>query len=245
MKSITDLRRPPRATSILTSVLTWFVVNVVAFIALLVAHFSLDLSSIKWWPDAFAIATNLLAGGLVSFLFYYIVVYLPESRKKAIIKSNLREMYRSIKKEILWAIIHASIKGGRNDLVPNSDFVESLTSPDAFRKAFQDGRESDEGFYAFENQMSDETAEFYEIVKCLTMLSKQVEFVLHNYNIEDQKVFDFFKRLELLMMRLPTNGAGYDESKPLCGFIWEVYAGWSLVDGYVGYDPIEKMISDL
>jgi len=109
----------------------------------------------------------------------------------------------------------------------------------------EDGSEGDEGFYAFENQMSDETPEFQQIVQCLTMLSKQVEFVLHNYSIEDQDDFDFFKRLELLLMRLQANGAGYDESKPLCRFIWEVYAGWSWIDGYIGHDPIEKMISGL
>jgi hypothetical protein len=38
---------------------------------------------------------------------------------------------------------------------------------------------------------------------------------------------------------------GYDESKPLCRFIWEVYAGWNRIEGDIGHDPIQKMISDL
>ena len=77
------------------------------------------------------------------------------------------------------------------------------------------------------------------------MLSKQIDFVLHNYAIDDQNVFDFFKRLELLLMNLQANGAGYIESKPLCRFIWEIFAGWSFVDGYRGYDIVQKTIEDL
>lgn len=232
-------------SALLARVSTWFVVNVIALIALIVAHFFVGFPSVKWWPDVFAIATNLLAGGLVSFLFYFLVVNLPEMRKKSIIKANLQKMYKSIKTDILWAIVFASIKGGRNDLTPNLEFIESLMSPVAFKGAFAGGRESDEGFYAFANQMSSETPEFHQIVKNLTMLSKQIEFVLHNYSIEDSEIFDYFKRLELMLMSLQANGAGYDESKPLCQFIWQVYAGWNVIEGDIGHDPIQKMISGL
>jgi len=248
MKASSDSVRPPKrrtGSSLLARVSTWFVVNVVVLIAVIVLHFALDLPSIKWWPDVFAMTTSLLAGGLVSFLMYYLVVYLPEARRKSILKANLQKIYKNIKIDILWAVVQSSIKGGRRDLSPTSEFVESLTSPAAFKEAFEDGRESDEGFYAFENQMSDETPEFRQIVQRLMMLSKQIEFVLHNYSIEDQEVFDFFKRLELLLMSLQANGAGYDESKPLCRFIWEIYAGWNRIEGDIGYDPIQDMISDL
>jgi hypothetical protein len=248
MKTTSDSNKTAQGLTgsrILARVSTWFVVNVVALIALITAHFALGLPSIKWWPDAFAISTNLLTGGLVSFLFYYLVVYLPEARKKSIIKANLQKIYKNIKMDMLWAIVHASIKGGRRDLTPSVELVESLISPAAFKKAFEGGSEADEGFYAFENQMDEETPEFRQIVQNLTVLSKQIEFALHNYSIEDQEVFDFFKRLELLLMSLQANGAGYEESKPLCRFIWEVYAGWNWIDGDIGYDPIQKMISGL
>ena len=248
MKATSDSSLPSNVrsgSSLLARVSTWFIADFVALIALVVVHFAFGLPSIKWWPDVFAIATNLLSGGLVSFLFYYLVVYLPEARKKAIIKANLQKMYKSIKMDMLWAIVHASIKVGRRDLTPSPEFVESLISPAAFKKAFEGGSKGDEGFYAFANQMNNETPEFRQIVQSLTMLSKQIEFALHNYSIEEQEVFDFFKRLELLLMSLQANGAGYDESKPLCRFIWEVYAGWSWSEGYVGHDPIQKMISGL
>ena len=77
------------------------------------------------------------------------------------------------------------------------------------------------------------------------MLSKQIEYLLHNFTIEDQKAFDFFKRLELHLMRIRSNGAGYDESKQLCSFIWEIFAGWDPIDGYVQHDEVQEMIGRL
>lgn len=241
----TDGNKKRIPSRLLARVGTWFAINVVAFCALLVADFATNLSSLKWWADIFAVGTNLLSGGLVSFLFYFLVVYLPEKRKKAIIKTNLLRMYRHIKQDILWAVVQASIKGGRRDLVPDAETVERLMSASGFRNAFKHGREADEGFYAFENQMREDTPEFRTIVRNLQMLSKQIEFLLHNYVIEDQAVFDYFKRLELLLMRIQTNGPGYDEAKELCSFVWQVCAGWNMLYGDIGHDTIEKTISDL
>ncbi|MGN6771206.1 MAG: hypothetical protein ACTHJQ_15375, partial [Rhizobiaceae bacterium] len=110
---------------------------------------------------------------------------------------------------------------------------------------FDGGREADEGFYAFENQMSYDTPEFQQIHLSLEMLAKQIAFVLHNYTMDDQKLFDLFKRLELMLLSLRRSTPGYDESKQLCRFVYEIFAGWSFVEGYRGYDPIAKMIADI
>jgi hypothetical protein len=170
-------RKKGAKRGLLARVSTWFVVNVLALCALIVVHFATNLSSMKWWADVFAVGTNLLAGGLVSFLFYFLVVHLPEKRKKAVIKTNLLRMYRNIKEDILWAVVHASIKGGRGDLEPDYKTIEKLMSPEGFKDTFKDGREADEGFYAFENQMSDDTPEFRQIVMNLQTLLNRPGFV--------------------------------------------------------------------
>lgn len=38
---------------------------------------------------------------------------------------------------------------------------------------------------------------------------------------------------------------GYDEVKPLSRFLWEVFSGFNLVDGYAKGDIIQKMIASL
>jgi hypothetical protein len=225
----------------------WFIVNVLALVALLAVHFtfSTTLRALWWWPDLFGVLGNILTGGIISFLFYFLVVFTPENRKRTIIKNNLSKFYWDIKHDILWQIVFASIRGGRSDLTTDTDEVGRLMSVEAFRAAFANGREATEGFYAFENQMSEDTNEFREIILNLQILSKQIDYVLENYAIEDQKIFDFLKRLEGFLIKIQHLQPGYDESKALCGFIWEIFSGFNIVEGYRGYDIIEKMIQDI
>jgi hypothetical protein len=62
---------------------------------------------------------------------------------------------------------------------------------------------------------------------------------------QDSRLLDVFKRLELLLMQLRAHGPGYDEAKPLCGFIYELYAGWNFIVGDIDHDWLEKKISNL
>ena len=231
----------------LASVRFWFVVNATTLALLVGVQFGFAdvLQKWKFWPDLFGILVNLLTGGVISFLFYFLVVYVPQQRKKRIIKNNLRKMYLAIKHDILWQIIFASIRGGRTDLTTDPDEIDRLMYVENFRAAFEHGAQADEGFYAFENQMSEETFEFREIVVNLEVLSKQIDYVLHNYTIDTQKIFDFFKRLEAFLFRMRYLRPGYDESKALCAFIWEIFAGFDKIYGYRGYDIVERMIEDI
>lgn len=47
------------------------------------------------------------------------------------------------------------------------------------------------------------------------------------------------------LIRFEKMGTGYDEEKVLSRFIWEIFAGWSYVEGDRGYDIIEKMIEEI
>lgn len=228
------------------TVIIWFAINLILFAALLGFHFSsLVQPRPPWWADAFSVATNVVAGGLVSFFFYWLVVYVPDERKRRIIKENLKRMYRSIKEDILCQVVSASRNGGRRDLQADTETIELLMTIEGFKRAFQGGTEGDEGFYAFQNQMTEDTPEFRKILLNLEMLAKQIEFVLHNYTIVDDQLFGYFKHFELMLLSLRCSSPGYDESKPLCGFVYGMFSGWSVIEGYRGYDRIEKMIDDI
>jgi len=118
-------------------------------------------------------------------------------------------------------------------------------NPEAFKKTFGQGREANEGFYAFQNQMHEDTPEFMSIIRNIKLLSRQIEFVLYKYDIEDQQQFELIKRLEFFLLSLQEARPGYDESKELCRFIWDIFAGWDSINGYVGYDRIERLIEDI
>jgi hypothetical protein len=239
-------RQVLRALSVFSKIWFWFLVIAIVSI-ITIGEDLLDLHYTKriWWSDFYNISSQFLVGGLVSFLFYYLVVYIPERKKRRIIKANLRQFYADTKQAIAYQIIFASQKGGRNDLSADTETVERLLTTSGFKTAFKGGREAHEGFYAFCNGISNNTPEYREIVLNLAMLSKQIDFVLHNYLIVDQRMFDFFKRLEIFLIRVESMGAGYDEEKILTRFIWEIFAGWDYVQGDRGYDIIEKMIGDI
>lgn len=93
--------------------------------------------------------------------------------------------------------------------------------------------------------MSDRTPEFEQIIELIVVLRGQIEFLLNNYIIDNQELFDFFKRLEMRLALLRNAQPGYDESKPLCRFLWELCAGFSFIDDYRGYDLIEKSIDSI
>ena len=189
-------------TATVRKVRNWFYLNALLLAALLTVELCLPRPMEGWQRELLSFSINFLTGGLISFLFYFLVVYLPAKRRRDIIKHNLKRIYRDIKKDILRQVVFSSIAGGRHDLTTDTKEVERLMEVDAFKAAFAHGREADEGFYAFENQMMEETYEFRQIILSLSVLSKQIEYVLHNYAIEDQKVFDFFKRLEAFLLRM-------------------------------------------
>ncbi|MBF0269953.1 MAG: hypothetical protein HQL44_15315 [Alphaproteobacteria bacterium] len=229
-----------------SSVLFWFVVNASLLALLLLAHFGCAVvRGYAWWGDVYNVALSLLSGGVISFLFYFLVVFLPEKRKKTFIKQNLRKVYAEIKEAILYMVVFASQKGGRSDLSTDVDFIKGLMSPEGFRAVFEGGRESTEGFYAFRNYMSGDVFEYREIILNLHLLAKQIDFVLHNYPIADQKLFDFFKRLEMYLIRIERKGPGALEEKELSLLIWEMFGGWNYADGFCGYDVIERMIEEI
>ncbi|MCB9965764.1 MAG: hypothetical protein H6855_06755 [Rhodospirillales bacterium] len=199
-----------------------------------------------YFPDNFTAPLNAClsigTGGIVSFIFYYGVTKRLENSKHNIIKMGALRAYQDAKYNIAIAIIHASQKGGRKDLQADTATINAVLSVKGFKALFRGGREYNEGYYAFINQMSEKTPEFEEIIFNLKIINRAIQRIVDVTHIEDRNAYDQFIRLDSIIRRIENNGAGYDESKRLCQFIWEIFAGWSHTEGDYGYDLIEKMI---
>lgn len=235
---------------LLSRILFWFFFNLLFFIVVVTNNFlQIVYTETGCWTAFYDISSSFLIGGLISFLFYFLVIHIPERKKRRIIKVNLKQQYANVKEAILHEIISASRKGGRTDLKRvDSDTIKRLLTTDGFREAFEGGEEGDEGFYAFQNYMSKEDVpEYREIIINLQVLSKEIDYVLHNCPIKDEKIFGFFKRLQGLLILLENRSIGLyqDEEERLSGFIWEVFSGYSGIEGDRGYDIVEKMIEEI
>ena len=235
---------------LLSRILFWFLVNLLFFILVVTNNFlHVVYTETGFWTAFYNISSPFLIGGLISFLFYFLVVHIPERKKRRIIKVNLKQQYANVKEAILHEIISASQKGGRTDLmIVDSCTIKKLLTIDGFREAFEDGTEGHEGFYAFRNYMSKgDVPEYREIIINLKVLSKEIDYVLHNYPIKNEKIFGFFKHLEGLLIRLENRSIGLyqDEEERLSSFIWPVFSGYSIIEGDLGYDFVEKMIEEI
>ncbi|HEY1753649.1 MAG TPA: hypothetical protein VGG29_20500 [Caulobacteraceae bacterium] len=228
----------------------WPDVAGIAFFAVLTAgSLLLSLANPSLATGKFAAMTNAAlaigTGGIVSFLFYYLVNERLERRRRKLLRDGVKATYLDAKRNIALAVIQASQRGGRKDLQANVDTVERCLTPEGFKSLFKGGREADEGFYAFENEMSSQTSEYEEIVFNLKIMGRAAERLADSSVVDDQHTHLVLVRLSTLVDRIERNGSGYDESKLLCGFIWQIFAGWNIIDGDLGHDPIEHAIEGL
>ena len=212
--------------------------------ALLVPLWQPKYAALQYAPSLNA-ALSIGTGGVTSLVFYYVMTARVERRRRKLLREGLLSTYSEAKRNIAFAVVHASQKGGRRDLQADSETINRALTTEGFKAMFQDGSQGDEGFYAFENQMSDPTPEYEEIVFNLKIISRALERIVDSQHIDDEQTYKFFVRSSAFIERIQRNGAGYDESKPLCSLIWEMFAGWNFVDGQLGYDRIERAITRL
>lgn len=191
---------------------------------------------------AFNVALSIGTSGIVAFVFYYVVNERLERRRAELVRRGALRAYRDAKRNIAIAVLHASQKGGRNDLSADTETIAATLQPSEFRRLFEKGREGHEGFYAFQNQMSERTPEFDEIIFNFRSIGRAFDRLVDTGGIHDEATYDQFVRLNALVRRIEHNGAGYDESKRLCSFVWEIFAGWSSGNGYLNHDPVERAI---
>jgi hypothetical protein len=221
---------------IFSSVGFWAAVNFGSLTMLISVKFATTYFSDPVSSDVFDVLFNLASGGAISFLFYFLVVVIPEGRRADLLKNNAIVVYKRIRQDIVTAVVLASVKGGRTDLSTSYDVIMMLIDVKIFREKFSSGKASNEGFYAFENQMSSMNYEFEHIVRQLKLLSAELNFFLLTYMPADFEHFKTLKHLELAVSSLLDVQPGYEESKPLCRFLYQFLAGFDWGAGYAEKD---------
>ena len=219
--------------------LLWFLITVVVSCGFVVAQFSTVDHRSTSFTEFFNLTDNILAGILVSFIFFFLVVHLPEKQRRNRLRKNFSQYYLSIKEDLIWQIVFSSIEGGRHDLETTSEQIAQLMDVKAFRECFSGGRESNEGWYAFANQMSKDTPQFQEIMLLLSQLKVHVEYVLMQDVFEDLGLLSFFSWLRNHLIRLERTDSSDWEKGSLLRFLYELLAGWDPINGYREFDFIE------
>lgn len=196
----------------------------------------------QWWKGFYEITSKILLAFIASLPFYFVVVFIPEWRKRRIIKSNLLRMYKNIKRSILQNILWASNSGGAQGLEADNAQIERLMITKEFKAVFSGDKESDQRWYAFLNGLEDSEVQFNDIILNLRLLAKQLDFTLQHCPKLTEEGFNFLKTLESNIDYIVETKFTDCDKKILCRFLWEMFAGWYVIGGDYGYDPFEKEI---
>jgi hypothetical protein len=181
------------------------------------------------------IAYDLGIGSIVSLFFYWLVVRLPENAKRRRIRSSFEEHFREFKEDAIATMLMVT------DNTFEWGFHRELVDQKKFRDYFkQEVAPGEDRWDSLHNKMTDYYLD--ELLTHLEILRDEILFVMTAIEIDDKKVLEFLKRLSATIVKMRKTTGGYDSMKGFGNFMWEVFAGWSMVDGYQKRDFFEDMI---
>lgn len=195
------------------------------------------ISLLQQFETGNSIIFNLSIGYIISGIFYLLVVRLPNWQRRRLIKENFEKQYFLFKEDAISIFLDAS-KGGHDSHLPSR-----LTDQAAFKDYFKKSVNGIQKWDAVHNGLNEILLK--DLLVELEIFMNEVAFVLNNVPIDDQNVFSFFKQLSQAVYRLKNSTLEYDDVKRLLGFLWELFAGWSFIDGYREDDIVKIMIKEI
>lgn len=186
--------------------------------------------------DYILLVNALSVGFVISAAFYFIVVYLPESQKRSRIFRSMEKQYLLFKKSCIGTFLILSSS-------QEYQHREMLLDHEEFRRYFKNNNENNENRWdAVANGIQNNEYYLNEILYELRVLNDEIKFVRSNIDIHDEEAFQFLNYLSQIIHRMESTKPAYDDIKSFCRFLWEIFTGWSFVDGYRKKDIIADMI---
>lgn len=187
-------------------------------------------------PSVNAVAATLASGFVVSAVFYFMVVWLPERRRRHLIHKNFQEHFRRFKLNCIQLFLMSS---NSQQYHPH----EMLLDQAEFRRYFKISVLPDQDrWHMVLNSMQSNSYILRELLHELEVLRGEIHFVLNNIDIHDEDAFDFLKRLGHSILRLRDIQPEYDDVEYIGDFLWSIFTGWSVIDGYREQDLFSQMM---
>lgn len=184
------------------------------------------------------IVFDLSVGVLAGIFIYYMVVRIPEYQKRRRLRANLAATYQSFKEDSI-AIYLGCFMGSYPPGLPRQ-----LSEQVEFRSFFNEQHTPDQDrWHAVANGLNDYSLKTLLIE--LEILAQEIHFTLSATDVQDQRAFQFLKRLTHIIHRGKNWTTDYDDVKSLMGFLWSLHTGWSWIDGYPDSDPVAEVIASI
>ena len=179
---------------------------------------------------------TLSTGLLLSSVFFYLVVYLPDWKRRQIVVRNFVQEYDRTKLSLINKFLILSDSQEYPDR-------ENLLVKEEFRRYFKGTNDKGEDRWsAIANGL--QSNEFYlrEVIFDLRLLNDEIRFYRSILPIQDAELFQFLNRLSQAISSVELTQPDYDETKSFCRFLWQLFTGYNFVDGYSRAGYIDEMI---
>jgi hypothetical protein len=186
------------------------------------------------------IAYDLGIGGMTSVVFYMLLVWLPDWRRRRRIKRSFIISYRNFKYDVI-ALMVGLVEGSYA-----SEEVDTLFDQEKFKAYFKEQvGASQDRWGIFVNALADRPDTLRELLTIFEVFRDEIQYVIASLDIQDHETFQFFKRLSAAIYVKKDTTVDYDPIKSLSRFLWELFSGWSFVDGYRKEYIVQKMIDSI
>ncbi len=189
-------------------------------------------------PIGNSIVFGISMGFLVSSIFYCLVVFFPEKKRNRMIGLNLQRQYREIKEgciAIFLSVIQKSYP---------AELPRELINQEAFRDYFNAPYDESQSRWDCVLNGLDEYHLGAVLIE-LELLRESVQYTLNNVEFSSDNVFVFFHNLSQQIYEYRNMNQDYDDINSLSRFLWQLFTGWSFIDGYKDQDIVQIMIDEI
>jgi hypothetical protein len=174
-------------------------------------------------PNAKALSKiiyDLAVGALVTLAFYLLVVRLPDYERRQRLKRSLERHYRDFREDCIEIILMVA------DETYSAEIPETLIEQEKFREYFMQKITPDQTrWHRFLNNLDEDEYHLRELQSHMKNLREEIIFILNNTDISKSKPFEFLKQLSAAIVSMEHVTSGYDETKPLSLFLFDVQRG--------------------
>ena len=182
---------------------------------------------------------NVSSGFIVSVIFYFIVVYLPELNRKRITKRSFQKQYTFFK-ETLIEIFLLSLNG-----TADSTKTHKLMNQENFKAFFKENKnKSQTRWLAVIQGLEENNSLMKDLIVEMEIMRNEISFILNNVHIENEDIYDFFQSFSQSLYKLKNVGTEWDELKPFYRYLWGIFSGFT-PEGYKKEDLIQSMIDSI
>lgn len=205
---------------------------------LLVTAFAVTISIFTTPGGNYSYLINSFSIGIVvSTIFYLLVIYLPELRRRRVVTRAFAKQFDSFRKNCIDTFLILS----KSQEYKNR---ENLLLHEEFRRYFKNNNgHGEDRWFAVANSLQENRYYLDEIIFELQRLNDEIKYIKNTIYLFDSEVFDFLNRLSQIIHRYERTEQEYDSIKSFMGFLWTIFTGWNWADGYKNAEYLEKMIS--